>query len=42
MRKYLSIAVENNMHFVLYRYCCKSGSLTVTGSCIGCHCTTLF
>jgi len=23
MREYMSIAVRNNMHFVLYRYCCK-------------------
>jgi len=22
---YMSIAVKNNMHFVLYRYCCKGG-----------------
>jgi len=23
MREYMSIAVRNNMHFGLYRYCCK-------------------
>ena len=23
MRVYMSIAVRNNMHFVLYRYCCE-------------------
>jgi len=23
MREYISIAVRNNMHLVLYRYCCK-------------------
>jgi len=23
MRVYTSIAVRNNMHFVLYHYCCK-------------------
>jgi len=23
MREYMSIAVRNNLHFVLYHYCCK-------------------